>query len=227
MPNSAYRRKLRSTITTLPICIIQPYTNTTIVPKEPSKEPPILPPIVKIQPGECDIDKIRNYFYKVIDMIIEHSNFTDTAVILNDIIHSVHTKVEYYKILDVIEHKLLSTVNNITENVNPKIIKVRIDYIKTYIDKLPPLCGEPGPISKMILELINSIIECVNFEKVTDTIHTIHTYIEDTYGTCETFEKIELIQKSLTSIVENIGNGVTSQIINMRVKYVKDILIDC
>jgi hypothetical protein len=185
---------------------------------------PVLPSEVKLQQGECDIDKIRNYFYKVIDMIIEHSKFNETAVILNDILQTVHTQVEYYRIMEMIETNLLSTVVNISDNVNANIIGLRIEYIKTYINELPPMCQEPGPISKMILEVIESIIQCVSFEKVTQTIGNIQTYIQDTYGS---FEKIETIQTNLLSIIENIGNGVTTPIISLRVNFVKDMLIQC
>ena len=229
MPNNTYRRKLRANVIYTDIAIKNIHSVQDTLPTcTPTSILPIyiqtLPAEVERQKGDCDIDKIRNYFYKVIDMIIEHSKFTETAVVLNDIIQTVSTQVEYYRIMELIETNLLSTVVNISENVNSNIIGLRIEYIKTYINELPPMCQETGPISKMILEVIESIIQSVSFEKVTRTIEGIQTYIQDTYGS---FEKIETIQTNLLSIIENIGNGVTTPIISLRVNFVKDMILQC
>ena len=227
MPSTSYRRKLRSAITNSTTPTIYLYNSDFILPPVVPPVTPTPPPhIVETEKKICDIDKLRNHFYRVLEMITEQSEFVDTVAELNDIVKTVHTHVEYYKILDDIEYNLLATVINISDNINPKLIKVRIDYIKTFIDKLPPICQEPGPVSEMILDLINSIIQSVSLEKVTDTINNIQHYIQDSYGTIETMETIQTIQTNLLSIIDNIGSGITSKIITVRVNYVKETLID-
>lgn len=207
MATRAYRRKIHS---------VNLYTETS------NKNQYILPDYITAQKGECEIDQIRNYFYNVLDMIIQQANFTDAVGTLRNILDSVHPMIEYYKIMDTIEYNLLSTVMNISDNVNTKVIQLRIDYIKTHIETLPPICQSPGPVSKMIMELLDTMIRTVDFEKISQTIQNLQSYLQSKYGCNET---MELIQSNLLSVIGNIGNGAPSKIIELRINFVKELLV--
>jgi hypothetical protein len=45
---------------------------------------PVTPATVILGPPECDIDRLRTFFYKVCEMITVDANFVDATVILND-----------------------------------------------------------------------------------------------------------------------------------------------
>jgi hypothetical protein len=207
MPSNSYRRKLR--------------TNR-------SSKPYITPAFLNnCNTKSCDstqlseLEKIQNYFYDVIDMIIQHDKFTSAVTILNNIISSVREKVEFYKILEVIENQLLSIVVNISDSVPIGIIAMRIECVKEAINTLPADCNEVGPISIMILEIIDLLKNNISFSTVISNINELKTYINDKYGK---YDEIIVIQDQLLSIVTNIGNGFGYGIICTRVEYVKDLV---
>lgn len=192
MPSTSYRRKLR--------------TSTLIVPT--------------IYNYESDLVVIQQYFYKVLDMIIQQNDFKSTVSILQNIIQNTNHIVEYYKILDIIERDLLSVLINISDNTNTGIIRTRIEYIKTYIDKLPPTSIELSPVSEMVLQIID-LITNTSFAAVATNIKQIHTYINNTY--LET-QRINEIQDNILSIISNISSCTSHGIISERVKYLRQLI---
>ncbi len=206
MPSQHYRRKLRTKTTQSPQLFYNVY---------------VLPTIVQKQSGECELDKIRSYFLNVIDMLIQYDTFTETTQQLQSIIQSVHTYVEYYRILDSIEENLLSVALNISENVNSKLIQSRIHYIQTYINDLPPICQDTGPVAELIVQLIESIIQSVDIPKISSTIQTIQSYLTEKYGN---MSEIETIQTNILNIIESIQFGVNKKIVEVRINFVKDLI---
>jgi hypothetical protein len=180
-----------------------------------------LPCTVQSQKGDCDIDKIHQYFYTAIDLIIQHMNFTEAVSNLNAVVQSVQSYIEYYKILDTIEETLLSTAINIIDGASSQIIKERITYVKTFIDSLPPLCQERGPVSDMILQVLDTLIQSLNTQSITGTICQIQTYIQDRYGH---MAQIEEIQTNLLSVIDSIGSGASPNIISLRVEFIRELL---
>lgn len=208
MPSRWYRRNLRHTIDAGTIVFSTPrYID--------------LPCAVQSQKGDCDIDKIHQYFYTAIDSIIEHMNFTEAVSNLNAIVQSVSSYIEYYKILDSIEENLLSTAMNIIDGASAQIIKERINYVKTIIDSLPPLCQERGPVSDMILQILDTLIQSLNTPSISGTITQIQTYIQDRYGH---MSQIEEIQTNLLSVIDSIGSGASPNIISLRVQFIRELL---
>ena len=208
MPSPWYRRKLRQNIAAERI--------VTTTPRYIS-----LPCIVQSQKGECDIDKIHQYFYTAIDMIIQHMNFTETVSNLNAVIQSVKSYLEYYTILDTIEQTLLSTAVNIIDGASVQIITERVAYVKTSIDSLPPLCQERGHVSDMILQILDTLIQSLNTQSISGTITQIQTYVQDRYGH---MSQIEEIQTNLLSVVDSLGSGTSMNIISMRVEFIRELL---
>jgi hypothetical protein len=180
-----------------------------------------LPCAVQSQKGDCDIDKIHQYFYTAIDLIIQHMNFTEAVSNLNTVIQSVQSYIEYYKILDTIEETLLSTAINIIDGASAQIIRERINYAKTFIDSLPPLCQERGPASDMILQIMDTLIQSLNTQSISGTIGQIQTYIQDRYGH---MSQIEEIQTNLLSVVDSIGTGASPNIIALRIQFIRELL---
>lgn len=208
MPSSSYRRKLRNPYST-PIRYI---TNST---------PILIPYITNTSDCESDLIKTQNYFYKILDMIIQHNDFTVIISNLHTIIDSTQSTVDYYKILEIIETQLLSVVFNISENTSPGIIKNRIDYIRTYITQLPPNCVQLSPISDMILQVIHSIINSIDFSIVITNINDIQQSLHQKYGE---MTYINNIQHNILSIICNISENTNSEIISERVKYLRQII---
>lgn len=212
MPSTSYRRKLRN-----------PYSTSITYISTPTSTKTSILPVTPVYTGECESDliKTQTYFYKILDMIIQHNSFTLIISNLQRIIDSTQSIVDYYKILDIIETNLLSVVLNISENINPGIIQTRIEYIRTYIAQLPPGCVKISPISDMILEVINSIINSVDFSKVIANITNIQTSLQHTYGE---MTYINHIQDNILSIICNISENTNSAIISERVKYLQEII---
>lgn len=208
MPSTTYRRKLRAreTNATMQLHYIQQTS---------------LPSAVSKQKGECEIEKIQNYFYNVLDMLTNQLNFTEAAATLTNIVKTLSTRVEFFKLLHTIEHNLFSTVVNIMDGTSANIIATRINYVKTFIEQLPPICQEPGPVTDMILEILESLIATMSSQSIAGTILQIQTRIREKYGH---FEQMEEIQDNLLNIVDIMGSGAPINIIALRVNFVRDLL---
>lgn len=205
MPSTTYRRKLRARETTF---VAPRYIQS-------------LPSAVSKQRGECEIEKIQNYFYSVLDAITERLQFTEAATTLTNIISTLSTRVEYFKILDTIENTLFNTVINIMDGATVEIIRLRIAYVKTFIEKLPPICQEPGPVSDMILQILDSLIQTMSAQSITSTITQIQDRIRAKYGH---FEKMEEIQDNLLNLVGSITSGTPIPILGLRVDFIRGLL---
>ena len=211
MPSASYRRKLRNKAVSAPIAVpIYLVSSTDYGIQDCS---------------ESELNQIRQTFYRILDMITKHENFTEIIALIQSIITRMATRVEYYEVLDIIEHKLISVVENISDSVSPSIILARIEYIKTVIEKLEPDCAELGPVSKLILEILDYIIGTVSFEPVRSKLSYIQTYIAEKYGSGEELCKIRTVQDTLLDIICNIGEAAPLGIIGERIEYVR-LLID-
>jgi hypothetical protein len=154
-------------------------------------------------------------------MLINQLNFTEAAATLTNIVKTLSTRVEFFKLLDTIEHNLFNTVINIMDGATANIIATRIDYVKTFIEKLPPICQEPGPVSDMILEILNSLIATMSSQSIAGTILQIQTRIREKYGH---FKQMEEIQDNILNLVETMGSGTPINIITLRVNFIRDLL---
>jgi hypothetical protein len=206
MPTKTYRRKLRTKAAN----IIKTPFNTYIVPS-----------VIDNYCGENELEKIQNYFYNVLDMITQHDKIANIVSLLNNIIGSVKSAVDYYNILDMIENNLISVVCNIADGMSNNIICSRIEYIKTYIQQLPSDSDDLGPVSTMILQVIDSVISQVDFNIVKKNIGDIHTYIQNTYGE---MTQIDIIHDNILSIICNIGDGMSTGIICSRIEYLRTLI---
>jgi hypothetical protein len=202
MPPSSYRRRIRTNVPAL--------YNRYITPTAPIEE--------------NNFDRVienQRDIYRVLENIIQLNTFTESTQTLEKMVESVSDVVEYYRILDIIEHNLLSVACNIADCINPEIICARILYIKSIIDTLPPNSAAPGYVSNMIMEVIESVINGVNFDAIRTKLVDVQQYINTNYGNGSL---IELIQHNILGLVCNISDGVNSAIICSRVEYIKTLI---
>jgi hypothetical protein len=206
MPSSSYRRRLRTT------AVVQFSYNNTYT-------------FTNTSNGICTKNSekinIQNYFYKILDNIILYNDFTSNVHTIQTIISKTQDAADFYKLIEIIQHNLLSVVGNISDNTHSGIIQNRIDYIKTYIDQLPPDCAHLTPVSDMILQIIDSIVKTVDLSHVTTDINKIQLYIDDKYSDMLYIDKI---QDNILSILCNIGQNVSSSIISERVQYLRQFI---
>lgn len=172
----------------------------------------------------CELYQIQETFYRILDMITRQDQLNDTLLLLQSITSKMETRVEHYKVLDMIEENLLSVVMNIEDSINPDIIRMRIEYIKTYIEQLGVDCNDLGRASILIMELLDSIISTVSFTGIETTISNIQSYISTKYGTIEEMNKIQTIQDNLLGIICNIEESISPGIVSYRVEYVKELI---
>jgi hypothetical protein len=205
MPSTHYRRKLRSVYNS-------------------SSRRYIVPTILMMMEGEDEITKTQNYFYKILESITLYNDFTDARSQLETVIDSTTSIVEFYKIIENIENNLLAVVENIGDGINPGIICARIEHIKTIINTLPADSTVPGYVSEMMLQIIDLISTSIDFTLIRSNLNSIQNYVNDTFGTIDSVDKINTIQTNLIDIICNIKDGIGSGIICTRVDYIKTLI---
>jgi hypothetical protein len=154
-------------------------------------------------------------------MITEYMDFANAVDTIQGILGSIQTLVDYYKILERIEHQLLGVVVNIASRASVEIIRLRITHIKTFIEQLPTVYQDRGEIAEMIMQVIGILIANVGISEVSTAVNTVTAYVKSKY---KGNDCIERVQDMLTSIIENIGRGVSPGIIAMRVEYAKELI---
>ena len=194
---------------------------------------------IHLKPDICDIEKIRSYFYKCMDMLLNEDTVSDAIGILKDIIMSIKPQIEYYNTQECNDYlnilsKIDSTVLIVLQQTlgDDERLKYMYDQINTIHITIQNNLNPPNEfynyknhtISTMMIELINELIQ------LSETIHSTESivYLEETkthiktmYGSCDT---IYSIQDKIISIIDNIGQGVNRGIIAMRVGLIKELI---
>lgn len=171
--------------------------------------------------GDCDLVKVHEYFYYIIDIITEKFNFTEAIAALNDVVEAVTTKVEYSNILDRIENDLLSVVDNVSNGINGQLIKCRIDHIRKMIDELPTACEDIGPVSDMTLQLLDYMLTETDFNVIRTDINEVLNFLNRTFPNIQV---INDVQDKLIDIICDIGGGINPALIKMRIDYVQTLV---
>jgi hypothetical protein len=179
------------------------------------------PPVEPITEPNCEIDQIRAYFLEATNMITEYMDFASAVDTIQGILGSIQTVVDYYKILEQIEIQLLGIVGNIAKRTSVELIRIRINHIRSYIERMPPTYQNRGEISEMIMQVIAILVANIGISEVSTAVDKITSYVKSKYkdNNC-----IEAIQTLITSIIENIGNGVSPGIVGLRVEYLKGLI---
>jgi hypothetical protein len=106
-------------------------------------------PAVTLAPPECDIERLRTFFYKVCEMITIDANFVDAYEILNDMKLALLSHVDYYRqeeytdfqrILTEIETKIVPAIQAQTDTFDLSDLQADIGYIQMIMKEIyiPP-----------------------------------------------------------------------------------------
>jgi hypothetical protein len=115
----------------------------------------ISPVTVKLEPPECDLDRLRSFFYTACELITNDANFVEAAEILNDIKEAIKSHVDNYKkieyedfqrILREIETKILPSIQAQTSTFDASELQADIEYINILMKRIytPPVACEPA-----------------------------------------------------------------------------------
>ncbi len=178
-------------------------------------------PVTSRPKDGCEIEKIRGYFLAAVDMIIERMDFANAVITLNDIIATVKSRAEYFPIINLIEKQLLGVLVNISNATNPKIIEMRLEYIKTYIDQLPADTEEIGPISNMMSDVMDLLVKDITTAPIVEKLTIVRNFIRTQYGP---IKDVEMAQDSILNMIDSIGRGTHSGILEVRANYIQELV---
>lgn len=216
MPSRSYRRKLRASFSTggrvSATYLSPPPFLSALTGKSTTKTDAYC---------ESELSVIHRYFLDIIDTFIKYNDFTQLTKELNMIIISLSSKVEFYRIIALIEDQILSVMDNIVNGDSVGIITLRLSCVKQFVDLLPPDCNDFGPVTNMVLEILDLVITNVSFDKVRANITDLQAYMYQKYGD---MENILQIHSTFLDIITNITDGASSGIISSRLDYIKTLV---
>jgi hypothetical protein len=213
MPSRSYRRKLRASFVNgvnISATYISPPAFLSALTGQPTHKTDAY--------CESELSIIHRYFLDIIDTFIKFNDFTKLTQELNNITASLSSKVEFYRIIALIENQLLSVTENIINGDSIGIITLRLSCVKQFVDQLPSDCAAFGPVTNMILEILDLVITNVSFDKVRANIIDLQAYMTQKYGD---MANILHIHSTFLDIITNITEGTSSGIIGSRLEYVK------
>lgn len=216
MPSRSYRRKLRASFVNgvnISATYISPPAFLSEVTGQTTKKTDAY--------CESELSVIHRYFIDIIDTFIKYNDFTQFTKELTNITTSLSSKVEFYRIIALIEHQILSVTCNIINNDSVGIIALRLQCVKQFVDQLPPDCSAFGPVTNMVLEILDLVITNVSFDKVRANIIDLQAYMSQKYGD---MENILHIHSTFLDIITNITDGISSGIIGSRLNYIKTLV---
>jgi hypothetical protein len=228
MPSRHYRRAIRTTyarITNRPF-MTNSITNINIYLK------PIPPRIdFDINNPLSDLSQLipylQEYIFNIIEIITTQFDLTLIAEKTRVITSTLESRNKIAELLDTIEQSVCGIVQNIADGTSINIIMSRIQYIRELFIDLPECVDNYGDIPQLIFELIDSISKGLDI----DTITTNFNMITSTLRAQEDPNAIlfEEIQDVIISIVDNIANGASSNIIMSRLEYLQSLIskINC
>jgi hypothetical protein len=224
MPSRHYRRAIRTNyarIANRPI-ISQSITNINI-----SLKP--IPPKIEFdptQPPPTDssllIPYLQEYIFNIIEIITTQFDLTLIAERVHIITSTLESRNKIAELLDTIEKSVCGIVQNIADGTSMNIIMTRIQYIRGLFTDLPECVDNYGDIPELLFELIDSISKGLDIDTVTTNFNMItNTLRAQEDPNAPLFEEI---QDVIISIVDNIANGTSPNIITARLQYLQSLI---
>ncbi len=179
---------------------------------------------------------IQQRILDIIEAITLKMSLDDVIKMAVDLEVYVDKKAEVVYILEKIEHLITGIVGNIAQRVNFSIVTNRINYLKEVITQLGTVdatfeyCYD-NTVAPLLLDIIQCITEEFNPEKLKGIVQELQTSMNEQLAAfsdkpefMKTFAECEFI---IISIIENITNRVSLNLVLGRVKYVQELLKNC
>lgn len=168
-----------------------------------------------VECNNTNIDSIQQYLFDTVDSIILYSDMNKSIKEIKSLIEIISSTEEVYALLDKIENTIESIVMNISEDVSFCIIHQRIAYVRSLVSTLPTDYNNYAEISLLILDIMESMKESIDFK-------TIYSNIQKLISTDT--DSIQPIRCTILSIITDIGNGESNFIINERIRYLQTLI---
>lgn len=172
--------------------------------------------------GGSEMVQIQNYFTYVAETIAQQNSVANTVSVLEGIINQVKSRVEFFRVLDILEEQVLSILGNISDGVTPGIIKLRMECVRMTIMELPdgPEYGTET-MRDTLFHILELITNGISHSNIFDNIVQLQKYTLEVYNQNELLTQI---QTTIIDIICNIGQGTPPGIIACRVDYLKGLI---
>lgn len=173
-------------------------------------------------PGETEVSQIQNYFTYVVETIAQQNTIANTVSVLQGIIDKVKNRVEFFRVLDMLEEQILSIVGNMTDGITPGIIKLRMECVRMTIMELPdgPEYGTTG-MHDMLFHILDLITNGMALSSISENVIQLQKYTLEVYNQNAL---LTLIQTTIIDIICNISQGTSTGIIACRIDYLKSLI---
>jgi hypothetical protein len=172
--------------------------------------------------GETEIVQIQNYFTYVAETMAQQNSVANTVSVLQGIIQQVNSRVEYFKVLDILEEQVLSIICNISDGITPGIIKLRMECVRMTIQELPdgPEYGTET-IRDMLFHILDLITNGTSLNSIAENITQLQKYTLELYNQNTLLTQI---QTTIIDIICNISQGTPSGIIACRIDFLRSLI---
>jgi hypothetical protein len=172
--------------------------------------------------GETEVVQIQNYFTYVTETMAQQNSVANTVSVLQGIIDQVNSRVEFFRVLDILEEQVLSILGNISDGITPGIIKMRMECVRMTIMELPegPEYGTGG-IRDMLFHILDLITNGMSLSSIAENVIQLQKYTLELYNQNELLTQI---QTTIIDIICNISQGTPSGIIACRIDYLRSLI---
>ena len=172
--------------------------------------------------GETEVVQIQNYFTYVIETIAQQNSITNTVSVLQGIIQQVNSRVEFFRVLEILEDQVLSILCNISDGITPGIIKFRMECVRMTIMELPegPEYGT-DTMRNMLFHILDLITKGTSLSSIAENVIQLQKYTLELYNQNTL---LTLIQTTILDIICNISQGTPSGIIACRIDYLRGLI---
>lgn len=171
------------------------------------------------------IAKIQTDICKIIESITLRTEFDKVLTAATDLRNTIKTKADLLQLITTIEDLVLSIISNLASRTGLDIVLQRLAYLKELVNKLEPNCciSYDGPYVSMLMNIFTMITEAVNINDIqtsmTIVFNKIHSLVDD-----ECLRIVKEAEELLVSIMGNLADRVSLDIVSARLSYLQEIL---
>jgi len=165
--------------------------------------------------------QFRNYIFDIIQIISTTLDIQSATERVNSLLTIIYTKEDLYNTIDLLETTVVSVVGNIHSGVSIDIVKCRIQYIRSLIEKLSSCDYGYPSLSPYIFDLMELIITSFDLPSIIEKATTFKTSLQDD---ARFIKFADEVQKIILSIISNIQSGTDINIVRCRIMYLQDLV---